>query len=1705
MELLLQGLPLHQPQFDHSDMVSLVSSVLVTLLRRDMSLNRRLFTWLLGTEINPSLYPDCHPLANKNLCYFTTYSLDLLILALLRLLERAVPHENVDSLDIKPFRIITVLLDKAEIGPVIIDRIMVDVFRCLHHMTSALTNMEGGDLKRQELIKTANLMFQMLETSYVWTLCGHQFREASVRGEEEEVEEGGVGTIGAGPPTLTQTCNIIVFLLETVSTYMETSSEHLPTLFKVIVSSVSENLEAISPQVMSTCLSTLRKVLTRVQPAWNVWDVSEKMNKSRQDSVSLETDLAREATESQPGSPVYIPRKVEAEADSSQVTEEDDKEDRASVTSHELLVSDCKEKFLEMFSKLVEVRIIQNPVKSWEKLIISDVNPESESKGLEKLLNQVLTSNRVSIENGDKCQPSDNVMSKSESEKFTDAFTLACQCILELSSMPKYNNGDLLTPSVTDAASLPSWLCGLLIVSTMRSQTATISPIQLAAVTTVVELSSLVRDCAGKQGQPPPSDSGAVVVSMQPVLSLDQLEVIMTRTEVVIKIAEILWQNLELSSVSVTCVSLLHRLISLARLGQVETVVAASLGGRASSDHSPAHYERFARLWHLSRDLSSGRATVDLCTLKMVSGLREGRGSVRAVCARWVEQCIARGDTGRLLEPLLLSLLDPATARVSVSHAGVRRQGQVFSIRCGDNKIVFHGKSDKANRKASSSNTSTPRFFPSLDESVLQKRFPYGNSDTWVNPFALVSSESEYNQDPSVTPEPPEESSHGSRPSSPSSESESSAVSTPRHRAATLSRAETVVSSLLTDIISRAVDTSCFVLDLDDFTFPSLEIPGSKLESEEVTIHPLHSHLLLYTRPVDTRTAVWALQCLQDLCSVHPRVCVSSLATTQLQSHSLPRSSRLVQLLARHRQSAYGKGFSSTVSDSSSSSRSSMLLECVLSICLFYTRSYFPKLSDLSQEEVMSNRELRLLAVTTLHKILTELVVIVKDNGKPFALYILDLLVRCKLQKVVLHCLLTSVYQLTNTKTRENKESFTQQVLSFNDENESEIGERSRDLEAFQVELLKLVTAIVMLEEVINNKKVEEGGSKLQAPQQTSSILKYQSDLQFCCQPMFLASVLAALKQAQMRDSHRSWTSLVVSLLPVLGPATTQLVTAVAGQLWDNLESVPRDLVTSDYVLSQLECLAQILSHCLLDPSSSHMTGVTMTSGLHTGSQLSSASHQSSVMTSLVHVLGGAAHSGKQGEISEHVASARRALLSTCPRLVIALATLWSSLAGGTSVSWLIGSGKIIKTMILDLLSPLATVHSSHFLAAVSVAWAELETVKTVSQSTLVELVASVKTFPIATVISTLRQVVKSPPPVTGLSRSKMIHMAALQFFSSYLSTCALSQLYESWSELRELLKDCCSLAPPSPFLALSILHQFVTRGATGHLERKEQKEVQEMTCKLVETISVIGGSKLEAGTWLRGGRSVKTDLEKDPDPETCQATAALTILGKKLATLLDIVYQSEEKDRAMPLLTTVMYNTVPYLRVHSIANNHLLRAGSGLLASLSEYPFTRRAWRREGMELLLDPAFFKVDRDTLKSWRTTTDSLMSHDRTTFKELLTKIASLGQGSISILSSKEQEQEQRALLLKRLAWVIFCSDIDQYQRQMPDITDRLSECLRTVPVSPMVQSAVFLCFRVILLRMSASHVTFLWPLIITEMVVVFSNMEQELSSCSPEFR
>lgn len=151
---------------------------------------------------------------------------------------------------------------------------------------------------------------------------------------------------------------------------------------------------------------------------------------------------------------------------------------------------------------------------------------------------------------------------------------------------------------------------------------------------------------------------------------------------------------------------------------------------------------------------------------------------------------------------------------------------------------------------------------------------------------------------------------------------------------------------------------------------------------------------------------------------------------------------------------------------------------------------------------------------------------------------------------------------------------------------------------------------------------------------------------------------------------------------------------------------------------------------------------------------------------------------------------------------------------------------------------------------------------------------------------------------------------------------------------------------------------------------------------------------------------------------------------------------------------------------------------------------------------MLLDNALFQMDYQCLKYWKIIIDNLMTHDNTTFRDFMSRVSMTQTGSLSIFTSREQEYEQKAQLLKRLAFVIFCSEPDQYAKYMPDIQEQLNSSLRLN--IPGIQAQVFLCFRVLLIRMTAMQVTLLWPIVISEMLQVFLQIEQELSTDTEEF-
>lgn len=90
-----------------------------------------MFAWLLGTEVSTSILKrrmETKVLENteNTPTYFDMYSKEMLIEAIKSLLK-AVCDESPQ--DLKPYRILVSLLEKADIGPVILDDILFEVFR----------------------------------------------------------------------------------------------------------------------------------------------------------------------------------------------------------------------------------------------------------------------------------------------------------------------------------------------------------------------------------------------------------------------------------------------------------------------------------------------------------------------------------------------------------------------------------------------------------------------------------------------------------------------------------------------------------------------------------------------------------------------------------------------------------------------------------------------------------------------------------------------------------------------------------------------------------------------------------------------------------------------------------------------------------------------------------------------------------------------------------------------------------------------------------------------------------------------------------------------------------------------------------------------------------------------------------------------------------------------------------------------------------------------------------------------------------------------------------------------------------------------------------------------------------------------------------------------------------------------------------------
>ncbi|KAK1338219.1 hypothetical protein QTO34_001333 [Cnephaeus nilssonii] len=874
--------------------------------------------------------------------------------------------------------------------------------------------------------------------------------------------------------------------------------------------------------------------------------------------------------------------------------------------------------------------------------------------------------------------------------------------------------------------------------------------------------------------------------------------------------------------------------------------------------------------------------------------------------------------------------------------------------------------------------------------------------------------------------------------------------------------------------------------------------PGSR-KSPSFNIHPLYQHVLLYLQLYDSSRTLYAFSAIKAILKTNPIAFVNAISTTSINNVYTPQLSLLQNLLARHRISVMGKDFYSHIPvDSNHNFRSSMYIEILISLCLYYMRSHYPTHVKVTAQDLIGNRNMQMMSIEILTLLFTELAKVIENSAKGFPSFISDMLSKCKVQKVILHCLLSSIFSAqkwhSEKKAGKNviavEEGFSEDSLINFSEDEFDNGS------TLQSQLLKVLQRLIVLEHwVMTVPEENETGfdfvvSDLEhiSPHQPMTSLQYLHAQPITCQGMFLCAVIRALHQHCACKMHPQWIGLITSTLPYMGKVLQRVVVSVTLQLCRNLDNLIQQykyetglsdsrplwmasIIPPDMILILLEGITAIIHYCLLDPTTQYLQ----------------------LWVNVDH---------------RHLYEARKGILSILHMIMSSVTLLWSILhqadssekmtvAASASVTTInLGATKNLRQQILELLGPISMNHGVHFMAAIAFVWNERRQNKNINrtkvipaaseeQLLLVELVRSISVMRTETVIQTVKEVLKQPPAIAKDKKHLSLEVCMLQFFYAYIQR---------------------------------VLNEFIMKNPSLE-NKKDQRDLQDVTHKIVDAIGAIAGSSLEQTTWLRRNLEVKpspkitvdgTTLESDvedmlsPALETSNITPsvysvhALTLLSEVLAHLLDMVFYSDEKERVIPLLVNIMHYVVPYLRNHSAHNAPSYRACVQLLSSLSGYQYTRRAWKKEAFDLFMDPSFFQMDASCVNHWRAILDNLMTHDKTTFRDLMTRVAVAQSSSLNLFANRDVELEQRAMLLKRLAFAIFSSEIDQYQKYLPDIQERLVESLR-LPQVPTLHSQVFLFFRVLLLRMSPQHLTSLWPTMITELVQVFLLMEQELTA------
>lgn len=182
LDLLLTHLPLHSPvlqkRIGPGDLDLLVAAAAGVVIRRDMSLNRRLWAWFLGPDFTNDTQSNgdaglhsrsggaaamtAFDADNPQSKYFGRFGLKSVINSIKTMLER----DSLSSLErSKPFRISLSLMDRYEVGGLVVPEVFLPIMRSVQRYK----RMAASKAHFDEVFRSASAFFNGVESGLIFS------------------------------------------------------------------------------------------------------------------------------------------------------------------------------------------------------------------------------------------------------------------------------------------------------------------------------------------------------------------------------------------------------------------------------------------------------------------------------------------------------------------------------------------------------------------------------------------------------------------------------------------------------------------------------------------------------------------------------------------------------------------------------------------------------------------------------------------------------------------------------------------------------------------------------------------------------------------------------------------------------------------------------------------------------------------------------------------------------------------------------------------------------------------------------------------------------------------------------------------------------------------------------------------------------------------------------------------------------------------------------------------------------------------------------------------------------------------------------------------------------------------------------------------------------------------------------------------------